>query len=200
MNDDHGEGNGRPQPFLFYWAGIVVAGLSIYLVIRGGTQVLGLRGLLAAVLALSSVALFWGAVHQPLARRQVHRVLGCVTLMAAGLVGITLLSSRGIAGEVSCASGRPVVGVWVVAMSSPSGFATHTPVGRSIQDFTYTLRRGGNYLLHVGCGGSRNQWATTNSSPQLAGTPHRLICFDTPTSASGHASKLKTCSIGSSTP
>ncbi|MGB8860944.1 MAG: extracellular solute-binding protein [Ilumatobacteraceae bacterium] len=87
-----------------------------------------------------------------------------------------------LAGTVECASGEPVVGIWVEAESWPDandGWAVFDPTDPGKANFTYTLQRGGRYRLHVGCGGSSATWGSTNSTGFVTGSQD-FLCHDPP--------------------
>lgn len=90
-------------------------------------------------------------------------------------------AATSISGSLSCASGRPVTGIWVNATSSTDGWAPKTPGGgtSSTVSWTYSLSAGGSYKLHVGCGGTTQNWASTSYSATISGNAHSMICYDT---------------------
>jgi hypothetical protein len=110
---------------------------------------------------------------------------GLVALMAAVSVSSGLaalpsgaLASERISGQVTCLSGAPVVGVWVVAASGGSGWASYSYEGAGWYRYSFTLPRGGSYSLHVGCGGSTSRWAMTAQTPYATNTSGTPICDD----------------------
>ena len=90
-------------------------------------------------------------------------------------------ASTTVSGQVACAS-SDVEGIWVAATSGPAGWATLShPSGSTIsQSWRYTLGSGNSYILHVGCGGSPNNWTMTVYSLKLTGSGHTLTCWDMP--------------------
>jgi hypothetical protein len=97
---------------------------------------------------------------------------------------------RIVSGDVACASGVDVTGVWVEAASGKgdSGFAhlgaatpsdVDLPSGPTAH-FSYRLPHGGAYTLKVGCGGTGKDWATNNYSPQVSTGGTTLRCEDPP--------------------
>src|SRR5688572_23367807 len=92
-----------------------------------------------------------------------------IALIAAGGVYLWLrlpgLGTLTISGELRCSSGSPVQGVWVrvtVGDHGNSGFAT-TRTGADPVDLTITYYwltiKARSYILHIGCGGSKQNWA-----------------------------------------
>ena len=84
-----------------------------------------------------------------------------------------------VSGFVECASGEPVVGVWVESASAGSGWAERSEPGASRVEYRYTLPVAGRYQLHVGCGGGESDWGSTNFSPFVDGPLNSFICRDT---------------------
>jgi hypothetical protein len=88
--------------------------------------------------------------------------------------------SRSVAGSVRCASGSPVVGVWVEGRSGGSWFAelNWSDPSRSVARYTYLLPSGGQYQVRVGCGGSSGDWGTTSYSPFVDDARRDFVCDD----------------------
>jgi transcriptional regulator with XRE-family HTH domain len=129
-------------------------------------------------------------------------------ILAGSLIAIALLatgvyvwseisgsqSAVTVTGSVVCESGRPVVGVWIAASTgqSDSGFAhlgppntsgTSYPIGAS-GTYTYRLAHGGSYAVHVGCGGTAHNWASSSYSPLLSSRTAHLHCQAAPQTSS----------------
>ena len=83
-----------------------------------------------------------------------------------------------VRGQVMCASHNAVVGVWVQAENGGSGWATRTNINGYTQSYSFYLRYGGRYQVHVGCGGSQQYWATNNKSGYVGGTYNSFTCQD----------------------
>lgn len=83
-----------------------------------------------------------------------------------------------ISGEVECASGASVVGVWVEARDGGSGWADRQVKEGGRTRYDFVLPNGGQYQLHVGCGGTDAEWGATNYTPFVANTPMSFRCFD----------------------
>jgi sn-glycerol 3-phosphate transport system substrate-binding protein len=84
-----------------------------------------------------------------------------------------------ISGTVSCETGADVVGIWVEAAAGGSGFIDDfTSLDTGGATFTRTLPSGGAYELHVGCGGTRETWLTSNNTPRTAETGLTFLCHD----------------------
>jgi hypothetical protein len=72
-----------------------------------------------------------------------------------------------------------VEGVWIAAQNGGSGWATWTAMNSaSTASYSYSLPNGGSYAVHVGCGGSPADWATTPDSNVVSGTVNDFICYD----------------------
>ncbi|HVB22303.1 MAG TPA: helix-turn-helix domain-containing protein [Ktedonobacteraceae bacterium] len=92
-----------------------------------------------------------------------------------------------ISGTVLCTNNERVVGIWVSAVNGGSNFATwyKTNSNGSEAAFRYDLPDGGAYNVHVGCGGSRQDWDNTDYTENGSGTimdhhVHFFICQDVP--------------------
>lgn len=120
--------------------------------------------------------------------------LVCLILLATGAFFATSWAksdSVTITGKVSCVDNLRIVGVWI-SVNSGSGFANPYKInssGSAVQ-FTFTLPHGGAYNVHVGCGGSRDDWLNTDYTEIGSGAVkdykfHVFTCQDTPLTA-GH--------------
>jgi TIR domain len=136
-----------------------------------------------------------GTRHRALARQQlwwttISVLVSAAILAVAGALFDWRASYEGeiLTGSVTCESGEPVEGVWIAASSgqSDSGFAhlgpadnsgLNHPAGPTVT-YSYTLRGGGSYSVHVGCGGEASQWHSSNYSPELSGPVAHLECRD----------------------
>jgi hypothetical protein len=88
---------------------------------------------------------------------------------------------RTISGQVTCVSGRNVVGVWITASNGGSGWApwkAHSALP-SQANYSFRLPAGGSYKVTVGCGGTPQQWASSNHSNVTSGSAS-FTCYDTP--------------------
>jgi hypothetical protein len=131
-----------------------------------------------------------------------------VSLIAAVLLatGVYVLSQilggqsgTTVTGSVVCESGRPVVGVWIAASTGQgdSGFAHLGPLNTSGISYPigsngtygYLLPHGGSYAVHVGCGGTAPDWASSSYSPLLSSRTVHLRCQDPSASAQGTSSR-----------
>lgn len=75
-------------------------------------------------------------------------------------------------GTVDCTYGNnDVVGVWVKVRNGKSGWANHHP--RPSSDYHsysyYEIDAGKTYQLHVGCGGTPQNWAATFVTTYVTG-------------------------------
>ena len=109
-----------------------------------------------------------------------------------------------VTGSVVCESGRPVVGVWIAAstgqgdsgyahLGPPDASGVSFPVGAA-GTYSYRLPRGGSYAVHVGCGGTAQQWASSNYSPLLSSPAAHLHCVD-PTPSTPGSSPQGSCTV-----
>ena len=99
--------------------------------------------------------------------------------LTAALAGAEVANaSTGISGQVVCADGLPVEGVWIAA-SSGSGFANWSgPSGGDYANFSYALPRSEAWTVHVGCGGSRSDWRyPTNGDTNTKRTNQSWTCY-----------------------
>ena len=90
-----------------------------------------------------------------------------------------------VGGVVICASGSPVVGVWIESEAGGSGFAERGDDIGGRSSYSYTLPNGGRYRAHVGCGGTEQQWATNNKSDFVSGSQNSFLCNDSAVGESG---------------
>jgi hypothetical protein len=121
---------------------------------------------------------------------------GAAALLAAGCGGhkkpkeTTGSISDSVAaaiGTVECATGRPVEGVWVDVANGHSGWAEWAaePNNPDRASYSYELQMAGKYTVHVGCGGSPENWASeTWSEPVASGETHDFMCHDSLTKPS----------------
>ncbi|MFF5084030.1 hypothetical protein ACFY36_43845 [Actinoplanes sp. NPDC000266] len=81
--------------------------------------------------------------------------------------------------DVACASGNPVVAVWIESRSGGSDYADPGDPGRTaIKRFTFRQKFSDVYQVRVGCGGSRAQWGITVLSSYDEPPYRRLDCDD----------------------
>jgi uncharacterized MnhB-related membrane protein len=103
------------------------------------------------------------------------------------LIQADIFKTESISGKVQCAGGEQVVGIWVDAINGGSGFADWIPISNngSEASFKYILPNGGDYNLHVGCGGTKQDWGGTYTTETGSGTvrdtnTHYFVCQDFP--------------------
>lgn len=85
-----------------------------------------------------------------------------------------------VTGQISCSSGKSVVGVWVEAAQG-RGWSPWKGVGNGDNaDYWYTLPTKETYSLHIGCGGTKSSWAVATETPYVGGTHNSFNCFDVP--------------------
>jgi len=84
-----------------------------------------------------------------------------------------------VGGNVSCASGNPVAGVWAEATHG-SGFAfIRLNSAGSTFSYLYPLQGSESYTLHVGCGGTAKHWAVSiDDAPKVSGRRNSFVCND----------------------
>jgi hypothetical protein len=126
-----------------------------------------------------------------------------VALLASGTYVLSqILGSQGgttVTGSIICDSGQRVVGVWIAAstgqadsgfahLGPPSPTAISYPIG-SKGAYSYRLPHGGSYAVHVGCGGTAHNWATSDYSPLLSSRTVHLRCQAPVKSTSGTSSR-----------
>src|SRR5690349_6589946 len=115
--------------------------------------------------------------------RHVIPVVGiAVEVVAAATLVATLPEPdpAEVNGTVRCTSGAAVQGVWIEGFSGGSGYASLTPAHRHSPtvSYRYVLPSGGDYQVHVGCGGTPSDWdRTLRSSYVEPGTRH-FLCAD----------------------
>jgi len=92
-------------------------------------------------------------------------IVGVYSSIAASAVSASTISINGV---VHCHGGA-VEGVWVQSSGKGSKFAGWRPFNTSSADALYSATISTalptNIQLRVGCGGSKEKWATTNYSP-----------------------------------
>lgn len=117
--------------------------------------------------------------------RGIFRV-GVVMPAVAALITLSTAvgssASVKVSGTIGCINSAEPVGVWVEAAQSKSGWADKTtPVrlgGHSKVDYSYVLDKGGDYQVHVGCGGTPQKWAKSLKSKNVSGTKNDFLCND----------------------
>ena len=129
-----------------------------------------------------------GARERAAARRRNARLRTAFTILAVTIsvaVGVVLVvhipspRPRMIAGTVHCDSGARVQGVWVGSSNFEGAFAKWTPrpadpSTASFEIFVTTTA----YVVHVGCGGSGQNWSVEGQSPYVEAEATHLICLD----------------------
>jgi hypothetical protein len=84
-----------------------------------------------------------------------------------------------VSGYIECQS-QSVEGVWIQAANSDSGFAPWWPSADNpdYATYQYTLDSGGQYAVHVGCGGTQDTWAVATYSDFFSGPVNDFYCYD----------------------
>lgn len=114
------------------------------------------------------------------ARRRVAMVvLSLMVTIGIALVGATPANaSTTVSGYVECVSQNSVVGVWVDAASGTDGWASTTSTGLNYyKKWSYALTSGTSYSLHVGCGGTTQNWEYAINCPWASGN-HSFNIYD----------------------
>jgi len=114
-----------------------------------------------------------------------------ISVMAAAiftpLIQENIFKAAPITGKVLCQDGKQVEGVWVEAQNQGSNFANWYTINENGSEagFKYILPNGGEYNLHVGCGGTKLLWAVSATTEAGTGSvkdynSHYFICYDVP--------------------
>lgn len=118
-----------------------------------------------------------GAVHRSSLARRASLVLVLFTLLT-GLVSATPAAAATtvqVRGVVQCPVGQPVTGIWVQSSGGGSGFAVGGSQWRTFPGYPHianfirntTTNLSTDIQVHVGCGGTRQVWASNNKSGSL---------------------------------
>jgi hypothetical protein len=114
-------------------------------------------------------------------RRLMLALLASATVITGIAISAPAASaSLNVSGHVECLS-MPVEGVWIAANSGGSGWASwsRAPSDPEEASFSYNLPNGGSFSVHVGCGGSPQNWAVaTYSYNSVSGSGHNFYCYD----------------------
>lgn len=109
------------------------------------------------------------------------RKLTAVASTGILLAGLSLTTApeaqASVSGSVDCTYGNNAeVGVWVEA-GSHSGWASLTPDGYGGAYYSYgAISAGTTYRLHVGCGGTPQNWGITFYTPYVSGGYYDWVC------------------------
>jgi hypothetical protein len=97
---------------------------------------------------------------------------------AAAAVQAPAAAATTVKGQVTCVGNDNVVGVWIKAENGGSGWASWSaPLVSWVANYSYSLPNGGRYQVHVGCGGTPQNWATNNKSGYVSGTNNSFTCY-----------------------
>jgi hypothetical protein len=85
-----------------------------------------------------------------------------------------------VSGLASCRSGRAVVGIWIAEDTNVGLFANRSPEPKDPSTTVYnaTIPVGVGYQLHVGCGGSPQNWAMSASTGNTTTARLAVRCDD----------------------
>lgn len=108
-----------------------------------------------------------------------------VTALLVGAIHATMPSPAAaavtVSGQVTCVGNDSVVGVWIQAKDGGSGWASwQAPTASWVANYSRSLPNGGQYQVHVGCGGTSQNWATNNKSGYVSGTSNSFTCYPLP--------------------
>jgi hypothetical protein len=92
---------------------------------------------------------------------------------------VTATAATNISGSIQCES-TSVEGVWIQSANGGSGWAPWvSSAARSYYaTYSYTLPKGGEYSVHVGCGGTTSSWKVAEYSNFYGGTVNDFYCYD----------------------
>ena len=92
---------------------------------------------------------------------------------------VTATAATKVSGSVQCQS-TSVEGVWVQSANGGSGWApwVSSAARSDYATYSYTLPHGGEYSLHVGCGGTTSAWKVAEYSSFYGGTVNDFYCYD----------------------
>jgi hypothetical protein len=137
-------------------------------------------------------------------------------LIVAGLIAglsevVSVINGNNalLTGSVVCPPGQQVVGIWIAASTGQrdSGYAHlgtvvaaagNYPEGPTAT-YSFSLQNGITYSVHVGCGGSVNDWEFSDDSPLLSTRSVTLHCTDPLPTYSGNASLKGICAATATT-
>lgn len=113
-------------------------------------------------------------------RRLLTSVAVALLALAAMLFGTAspAAAATTVQGQVTCVGSGDVVGIWVAAENGGSGWATRWSSGAPwVNNYSKSLPNGGRYQVHVGCGGTSQNWATNNKSGWVSGLSNSFTCY-----------------------
>ena len=92
---------------------------------------------------------------------------------------VTATAATAVSGSIQCQS-TSVEGVWVQSANGGSGWApwVSSAANPDHATYSYTLPKGGEYSLHVGCGGTTSTWKVAAYSDFYGGTVNDFYCYD----------------------
>jgi hypothetical protein len=95
--------------------------------------------------------------------------LACATVLS--LAPAAQAAAPTISGNVTCANGKAVVGVWIQSTGGGSKFASWRKTSATTASYSaqVSTHLPTGISLHVGCGGSAAKWGSDNFSPSIAG-------------------------------
>ena len=92
---------------------------------------------------------------------------------------VTATAPTNISGSIQCESSS-VEGVWIQSANGGSGWApwVSSAARSDYATYSYTLPEGGEYSVHVGCGGTTASWKVAEYSNFYGGTVNDFYCYD----------------------
>ena len=129
-------------------------------------------------------------------RAALAAIAAALALTATGLAAYQYAIRVSISGTVECASHADIEGVYVLASSGGSNWASwQANIGGWQVRYEYTLPVGGSYSIHVGCGGTPQTYATSDRSPFTSQTIATVVCYDSMQTARRARVQLHTCTL-----
>jgi hypothetical protein len=110
-------------------------------------------------------------------KKRLSALFAGLLLLAGASVLSAPAASAAVSGTVTCFYGNNAeVGIWVNA-GSKSGWASRSPNGSGGVNYSYgAISAGTTYRLHVGCGGTPQNWGTTFYTPWVTGGYYDWVC------------------------
>lgn len=111
-------------------------------------------------------------------KRWVARALATLAVLIVA-AGATATASATVSGQVTCASGENVEGVWIASAVGGSGWANWWSITGYTAGYSYGLGNTRQWTVHVGCGGSPQHWANAlNGASWASGSYASWTCYD----------------------
>lgn len=110
-------------------------------------------------------------------RSKVATLATGLIVMLGGATFVAPAAHASVSGSVDCTYGNNAeVGVWVEA-GARSGWASMWDNGYGGKYYSYgAISAGTSYRLHVGCGGTPQNWGITFYTPWINGSTYDWVC------------------------